>query len=249
MIGVIIFDITPNSLYTTSMLIIGHRGAAGLKPENTVASLRAAMAAGADIIEFDIRLTRDNIPVLAHDFHTVRSHRRTHLISRLTLDELRKRTAGSEKPIVTLDEALKECFGKVMLNVELKHWGCAVEAVQVVKKYIRRASDWDKLIFSSFSVNELRRIRKLAPKSHIAMLHNSNPFTFVAFHRHLRLTAVGFHRLHVNYLALEIAKRSGIFTYAYTVNRAGAAWRLAERGIDGIVTDYPDKMRESLITE
>lgn len=232
--------------YTTSMLIIGHRGAAGLKPENTIASLRAAMAADADIIEFDIRLTRDNIPVLAHDFHTVRSHHSARLISRSTLSELRKRTAGTEKPIVTLDEAFKECFGKVMLNVELKHRGCGAAALTVLKKYIKRASDWDAVIFSSFSTNELRRVRKLAPKSHLALLHNSNPFTFVAFHRHLKLAAVGFHRLHMNYLALEIAKRAGLFSYAYTVNRVGAAEQLARQGIDGVVTDYPDKMRESL---
>jgi glycerophosphoryl diester phosphodiesterase len=231
------------------MLIIGHRGAAGLKPENTIASLRAAMEADADIIEFDIRLTKDAIPVLAHDFHTVRSHHKTSLISRSTLSELRKRTAGTEKPIVTLDEALKECFGKVMLNIELKHRGCGAAALSVLKKYIKKASDWDALLFSSFSINELRRTRRLAPKAHLALLHNNNPFTFVAFHRHLKLAAVGFHRLHINYLALEIAKRAGLFTYAYTVNRVGGAQQLAGRGIDGVVTDYPDRMRESLNDE
>lgn len=228
------------------MLIIGHRGAAGLKPENTIASLRAAMDAGVDIVEFDIRLTKDCIPVLAHDFHTVRSHRSTHLISRSTLQELRKRTAGTEKPIVTLDEALKECFGKVMLNIELKHQACGEAALAVLKKYIKRSSDWDAVLFSSFSPSELRRVRKQAPKAHLALLHNYNPFTFVAFHRQLRLTAVGFHRLHINYFALEIAKRAKLFTYAYTVNRAGGAELLARQGIDGVVTDYPNKMREAL---
>lgn len=198
------------------------------------------------MVEFDIRLTRDGIPVLAHDFHTVRSHRKTSLISRLSLDELRKRTAGSDKPIVTLDEALKECFGVVMVNVELKHRGCGEVALQVLKKYIKRASDWDKIIFSSFSTRELKRIRKISPKAHLALLHDYNPFTFVAFHRSLKLTAVGFHRLHMNFFALEIAKRAKLFTYAYTVNRAGGAKILARQGIDGVVTDYPDKMREAL---
>lgn len=229
------------------MLIIGHRGAAGLKPENTIASIRAALQADVDIVEFDIRLTKDGIPVLAHDFHTVRSHRSTSLIGRKTLSELRKRTAGTDKPIVTLDEALKECFGKVMVNIELKHKGCGAAALEILKKkYIKKVTDWDLFFFSSFSTAELHRVRRLAPKAHLALLHNYNPFTFIAFHKRLGLTAVGFHRLHINYFALEIAKRAGLFTYAYTVNRVGGAAILARQGIDGVVTDYPDQMRTAL---
>jgi glycerophosphoryl diester phosphodiesterase len=57
---------------------------------------------------------------------------------------------------------------------------------------------------------------------------------------------VGFHRLHVNQVALEVAKRFGVFTYAYTVNRQTAARKLADQGIDGIVTDFPARMRKEL---
>lgn len=229
------------------MLIIGHRGAAGLKPENTIASLRAGIAADADMIEFDIRLTKDGIAVLAHDFHTMRSHKSAHLISRSTLSELRKRAAGTDRPIVTLEEALRECFGKVMLNIELKHKGCGQVAVELLKaKFIKKTSDWDLLLFSSFSPRELRCVRKLAPKAHLAMLHSYNPFLFIAFQRQLQLDAVGFHRLYIQDIAIEIAKKAKIFTYAYTVNRPGGALRLAQAGIDGVVTDYPNKIRTAL---
>ena len=67
------------------MLVIGHRGAAGLAPENTIEALRAGVKAGADMLEFDIRLTKDNITVLVHDFLTLRTHRQTSIISRSTL--------------------------------------------------------------------------------------------------------------------------------------------------------------------
>ena len=229
------------------MLIIGHRGAAGLKPENTIASLRAAIAADADMIEFDIRLTKDNVLILAHDFHTLRSHGNAHLIRTSTLSELRKRTAGSDRPIVTFEEALRETFGKIMLNIELKQRGTARLALELLEeKFIKRKSDWDLFLFSAFSVRELRRARNLAPKVRLALLQSFNPFLFIAVQRQLQLDAVGFHRLYVQEFALEIAQKAGIFTYAYTVNRPAAAERLANLGIDGVVTDYPDRMRKAL---
>lgn len=225
------------------MLVIGHRGAAGLKPENTIASLRAGMDANADVIEFDVRLTKDNVLILAHDFHTLRSHKKPYLISTSTLNELRKRAAGTDQPIVTLEEALRECFGKVMLSIELKHKGCGAAALAVLKKFIKKESDWDLFFFSSFSPRELRRVRKITPKAHLALLQSFNPFLFIAFYRQLKLDAVGFHRLYIQDFALQIAKKADLLTYAYTVNRPAAAKRLAEQGIDAVVTDYPNKMR------
>jgi glycerophosphoryl diester phosphodiesterase len=226
------------------MLIIGHRGAAGLKPENTIASLRAGIEAGADMIEFDVRMTKDNVLVLAHDFHTLRSHKSAHLITKSTLSELRKRTAGTDRPIVTLEEALRETFGKVMLNIEVKQKGVGKLVVDTLtEKFIKKVSDWDLFLLSSFSVRELRRIRAVAPKVHLGLLQSFNPFMFIAVQRKLQLDAVGFHRLYIQDFALEIAKKAKLFTYAYTVNRPAGALRLAQMGIDGIVTDYPDKMR------
>ena len=86
------------------------------------------------------------------------------------------------------------------------------------------------------------RLRKLSPDVNLALLHSVNPFSFVTYQRKLQLAAVGWHRLHVNRLAIEIAQKSDIFSYVYTVNRPQAARILERRGIDGIVTDYPDKL-------
>lgn len=227
------------------MLVIGHRGAAGLAPENTLAALRAGMKAGADILEFDIRLTRDKIPVLTHDFHTLRTHRDTSIISRHTLEELLART--EPHPIVPLQDVLDEFFGKILLNIELKGRGTAAVTVELIKKhYVKKPSDWDCILFSSFRGKELTTIRKSSARANLALLHTENPFIFVAYHRLLRLTAVGFHRLYVNRLALEIARRAGLFTYAYTVNRPRSVALLADKGIDGIVTDHPESILSDL---
>lgn len=229
------------------MLIIGHRGSQGTAHENTVASLRDAMAADADMIEFDIRLTRDKVPVLAHNLHLYGTQKRELVfLRRYTLAELQKRTADSEHPITTLDVALKECLGKIYLNIELKEASAVGPTLDVIKRHITKKGDWDSILFSSFKPLALRAIRKQVPHASLGMLHHRNPLGFLGWHRLLHFSAVGFHRLYINTIAIETAKRLGIFTYAYTVNRKTAALKLADQGIDGIVTDYPRQMRKDL---
>lgn len=227
------------------MLIIGHRGAAGLAPENTLEALRAGIDAGADILEFDIRLTKDNVPVLSHDFHTARTHKKPTIISRHTLQELKEKTAGN--PIVTLDEVLEEFYGKILLNIELKSRGSGKIVTELLSdKYITHQRDWMNVLFSSFKGSELWAVRKISKSANLALLHDQNPFMFIAYQRKLHLTAVGFHRLYLNEFALQIAKRSGLFCYVYTVNRSHAAMLLQQRGVDGIVTNYPHTITEKM---
>ena len=208
-------------------------------------ALRAGLEAGADMLEIDIRLTKDQIPVVVHDWRLNRTHHENAGVSQLTLEELRKRTHA--QPIPTLEEVLDEFFGVVLLNIELKSRGVGkVAAGLIANKYIKNDDDWDNVIFSSFKASELSSTRKVSPLTSLALLHNRNPFIFIAYHRQLKLTAVGFHRLYINPFALEIAKRAGLFTYAYTVNRPHTALLLAEQGLDGIVTDSPDKILKEI---
>jgi glycerophosphoryl diester phosphodiesterase len=226
------------------MLVIGHRGAAGLAPENTLEALRAGMEAGADMLEFDVRLTKDKIPVLVHDFHALRTHKSASIISRHTFADLQKHT---DTPIVKLVDVLDEFFGKILLNIELKGRGTGKVVANILKKrYIKKPGDWDNLLISSYRASELWAIRRTSKAANLALLHSENPFIFIAYQRHLQLTAVGFHRLYLNPFALEIAKRAGLFTYAYTVNRPGSPAVLAREGIDGVVTDRPDVILEDL---
>ena len=223
------------------MLVIGHRGAAGLARENTIEALRAGLKAGADILEFDVRLTKDKIPVLVHDFHTLRTHRDTSIISRLTLQQLEDRLKDKDHPIIPLTKVLDMFFGVVILNIEVKGWGTGKVVAELIRDhYVKKADDWDNILISSFKGSELSNVRHVSEHANLSLLHAENPFIFIAYHRRLRLTAVGFHRLYVNTFALEIAKRADLFVYAYTVNRPYTALKLARRGVDGVVTDRPD---------
>lgn len=231
--------------YTVAMLIIGHRGAGGLALENTMKAFRAGRKAGADMLEFDVRLTKDRVPVVIHDARLLRTHHLRDAVAGLTLEQLESLTA--EQPVPTLDEVLDRYFGKILLNIELKSRGSGQQVIALLTShYIKKSGDWDNVIISSFRGSELATIRRKAPHANLAMLTAHNPFAFVAYHRSLNFTAVGFHRLFVNQLAVQIAQKAGIFTYAYTVNRAAALKKLEDHGIDGIVTDYPDKLRAFL---
>lgn len=222
------------------MLVIGHRGAAGLAPENTMESLRAGVAAGVDILEFDIRLTKDNIPVVIHNATTTKTHSARIVVARHTLDELQAMELFPTIP--TLQEVLDEFFGVILLNIELKVKGSATIVMDLLKRrYIKRKKDWHNILLSSFRAKELLKARSISALVPLAMLHDQNPFLFIAYERRLRLSAVGFHRLYVNRLAVEIAHRIGLFCYAYTVDRPYGAFVLySQSAIDGIVTNKPD---------
>lgn len=228
------------------MLIIGHRGAAGLAPENTLVAFQKGIDGGADILEFDVQLTRDGIPLVIHDSTLFRTHRKTHIVRWTDHASLQKATEKGHQ-IATLEEVLDLCFGKILLNLEVKNRGTGAVIARYIKdRYIKKESDWENVLFSSFKGLELRAIRRVSPHAKLSMLHNRNPFAFIAYHRQLQLAAVGFHRLYTNHLATEIAKKLNLFVYAYTVNRPVAAKRLAAKGMEGFVTDNPMKLRAEL---
>lgn len=222
------------------MLIIGHRGSAGTNPENTIQGVRAAIKAGADMVHIDVRLTRDNVPVLLHDARLIRTHTQKAGIANLTYAELLART--KQHPVPTLTDILDRFFGKILIVVELKSRGSADEVYAVIEKhYIKKQHDWENILIASTHSSELLRLRKLEPAANLCLMQTNNPFSFVAYQRFVQFTAIGFHRLHLNPLALQIAKRAGLFTFAYTVNRPSAIPLLAEDGIDGVMTNYPAK--------
>lgn len=228
------------------MLVIGHRGAKGLDHENTLASIQAGVDAGSLIIEFDVRLTKDGVPVVIHDRTLARTHSLPIKIDAVDHKDLQKLTAD-KTPIPSLKQVLDEYWGVVFLNIEIKGRRVGTRVTEFIKdNYIKNPQDWENCFISSFHIRELRRIRKVSDDAKIGLIHNRNPFAFIACTRQLNLSAVGFHRLYANPLAIEIAKKTNLFTYAYTVNRPKGALLLASSNIDAVVTDYPDRIHLAL---
>lgn len=223
------------------MIIIAHRGGAGLASENTLAALAASSASSADILHVDVRLTHDHVPILLHDAKLWRTHKLTDSIGSLTYDRLRKLTNHDCPP--RLETVLDKYYSRILLNIELRSRGSGKIVAKMLGERIGKStSGWDNVLLSSAKVSELMAARHVSRHANLALLQGNNPFAYIAYHRFLCFTAVGFHRLHTNRLALAIAAKADIFTYAYTVDRPEAMKRLAGLGFDGIMTDNPDKM-------
>lgn len=219
------------------MLIIGHRGAAGLAHENTLESLQAGIDADVDMLEFDVRLTSDKVPILAHD---TKLH--GHRISQTRYSKLRK--AGR---VTTLRDVLDKLFGKIYLNLEFKPVNGVDVVFELIKnEYIKSPDDWNNLLVSSFHASVLMRLRQRSRHINLSFLHSINPFSFMIYNRKLHLSAAGWHRLHYNKLSIQLAKKMDIFTYVYTVNRPETALLFNRRKVDGVVTDYPDRIIKAL---
>lgn len=222
------------------MLIIGHRGSSEHNPENTLAAMRTAIDADVDILHLDVRLTRDHIPVLLHDASLERTHGQKLSISSLSYERLQEVTGKDCPP--TLEKVLDRYFGKLLLCIELRSLHAGTIVGQLIGSRVKHPSQWDNALLVSSRIAELHAARHISPRLNIGLVQNNNPFAFIAYHRSIRFAAVGFHRLHTNKLALEIAKRAGIFSYAYTIDRPQAISRLEALGIEGIMTDHPAKI-------
>jgi len=227
------------------MIIIGNQGATAERSAHTLAGIREYKKHGVAMLTLSVRLTRDKKLVLLSDTTLDRTHKLPLRVKACTLKELQKRTSGSRNPICTLDEALKTALPNSIVVIELKDSGAGLKVLELLTNIAHREHK-DNVMLASSSIRELKRVRGLHKKIKLCMIMKSNPFSFVAWEKTIGFTAVAFHRLHLNSLAISTAHKLDIFTYTYTVNRQSAIDSLARQKLDAIVTDYPLKMNASL---
>jgi len=197
------------------MKIIGHRGAKGLAPENTIESIQLAIKHGVDMIEIDVRLQGDSV-VLSHD------------------------ETLPAKSYTLLSETLHILDGRVPLNIEIKE-------LQVVEHLPLLLKDYHgKVLFSSFKFMHLSAIRKLLPKCDVAILEKWSGVRAVAEAELLYTKRIHIKQSWLWASFVRSLKHRGYEVYAYTVNSRKRAEELEEWGVDGIVTDYPDRFKKPL---
>jgi glycerophosphoryl diester phosphodiesterase len=223
------------------MEIIGHRGARGLAPANSLAAFKAGIAAGVDWVEFDVRTTKDGRIVLLHDSHTLRTTLKPHIVSRTKYSKLKQLKTYSGQPIITIAQAFKYIGLNAKINIEIKNKGCAETVVQNIEKLVKAGANYDRFLVSSFSVSRLREVHRLNNKVQLGLLHGANPYKFLNL-RGLRVQAVGFYHRTITTNIVHQARLRELKIYAYTVNKLPRAKQLAELGVNSIVTDRPDKL-------
>jgi len=222
--------------FADAVVIIGHRGAAGLAPENTLPGFRRAYACGASAVELDVYVVEDE-PVVIHDATLQRTTNGTGPVMGQTLAALRALDAGDGWPVPLLSEVIAELPAGVGLNVELK----GPETAAPVARELARHPGLDCLV-SSFTHPELRRFRELDEHTAVAPLFARWRPDAWRVAAGLNARAINLSRKAATRERLAEARRRGLQTFIYTVNDLGEARRLIAWGAAGLFTDYPDRI-------
>ncbi len=219
---------------SSSCLVIAHRGVWGpasstAAAENTLEAFEAAIALGADMIEFDVRRTRDGHLVVFHDARV-----KTVPTSSLRYDALKVKGSTSRPPLLADVIALTK--GKIALNVELKEPGYVDETIALLRPF-----GLDNCLLSSFFHDVLREAKALAPELRTALLIAAGFRKALTTRLHAsHADCLGLHRRLANATALASAAAAGIPCVIWTVNAPQAMDRyLAHAAVEGIVTDRP----------
>ena len=235
--------------------LIGHRGAAALAPENTLASIRAAAESGASWIEIDAKLARDGVPVLMHDATLERTTTSIGPVAALSSAELGRLDAGSKfhprftgEPIPTLAQCLAECRSLGLgLDLEIKPDKGTEEATAAGVLAVLDKEGWtaaDPILITSFRTKALRVIRDYAPTFQRGLLIWEFPEGWQDAARDLGAVTVISDQKSLK-AESDVARivDGGWVAMTYTVNERPRAAELYGWGIDGIVTDDPPALR------
>lgn len=223
-------------------LCIGHRGARGHAPENTLLSIDTGIAQGADMIEFDVQRCEDQLVVI-HDPRLERTTNGSGRVCEVSFEELRALDAGAGQRIPTLSEVLALVAARVPLNVELKSAaGTAALVASTLRTALGEGWSADQFLVSSFHLPELYEFKQLAPEIPVAALVCGVPLDWAACAIELGAQALNISAEFADPRLIHDAHARGLKVYAYTVNHPADIAALADLGVDGVFSDYPDRV-------
>ncbi|MGD0672750.1 MAG: glycerophosphodiester phosphodiesterase family protein [Candidatus Binatus sp.] len=229
------------------MLNIAHRGASGSFPENTVSAFRAAIDAGADMCELDVQLSRDGAVVVIHDDTVERTTDGKGEVAELTLAELKRLDAGAKfkggpfkgAQIPTLEEVFAVTGGKCGLNIELKAGGLEHQVAQIMQA---RNALGDSIV-SSFNWEYLKKLQQLHFNIRIGLLAEEKPVDLMMNAVAMRAYSINPRWDMVTSDLCKAAHERGLKLYTWTVDADSRMRALIESGVDGIMTNYPERLR------
>ena len=226
-----------------SLLIIGHRGAAGLFPENTLTGFAGAVDLGVDGVELDVHMAESEVVVI-HDERVDRTTNGTGRLGELGFDELRRLDAGDGRPVPTLKEVLGVLPEHVMVNIELKGSGTARPVAAVVERLRRgrQTRDLPPLLVSSFDHDELRSFHDICPGVPCAPLARRFSGDLESTVRALDAWSVNLSLRTATEAHVAAVRSWGRRCLVYTVNDPETAHALSATGVTGVFTDYPDRL-------
>ena len=231
------------------MLTIGHRGARGYIAENTLESIQKALDLNVDGIEIDVFRCASGEIVVFHDKKLQRLTGHNGLIEETTFEELKNMLVEGRYRIPTLQQVLEKIGGKILLNVELKGENTAIPTATILKQYLSDSqSDIKKLIVSSKNWKELTLFKNQNTNIPIGVLSHYNIFlekgVDAIIEKGRELSALAIHPKFsiLNKKAIDKMHSAGFLVYSWTINSPKDIKRAIRLGVDGIITDFPDRV-------
>jgi glycerophosphoryl diester phosphodiesterase len=248
-----------DSYYSDRPLNFAHRGASYEAPENTLAAFMLAAELGADGIELDVQLSKDGQVVVIHDFTLETTTNGHGPVGAKTLAELQELDAGSRfdplfagQQIPTLQEVIDAVGQRLLLNIELKT--ASVVDSKLAKAVVQTIEEnhlLERVVISSFNHLVLRKVRQLNPWIPIGLLYS--PDMSLPLRQTWLRPLLHPEALHPYYEMLDPktvgwAKERGYRIHTWTVDDPGTMWQLMRLGVDLIITNRPDVLRQVIRT-
>jgi glycerophosphoryl diester phosphodiesterase len=222
-----------------SLKIIGHRGARGLAPENTTASLRKAIEHGVDLVEFDVRVTADAQAILHHDPKLTDQAGNHIAIAQHSFKELQVH----QPELATLQDAAQAVDHQVPMLIEIKPGVVLAPIIKALRTLLKQGWKPAELILESRDYGSLKALHRALPELPLAVIDR-----WSGVRGSWRAQRLGTRWLVMNQRWLWSGfirgmDRRGWQLYAYTINDPSKAHRWSRQGLAGIITDYPDRFQ------
>ncbi len=222
---------------------VGHRGASGYEPENTLLAFKKAIEIGADMIELDVRRCKSGELVVIHDETVNRTTNGKGEVSEKTLTELKGLEMEKGERIATLEEVLDFLDKKIKVNIELKDKDIAMQARAVIEQYIEENGwTYEDLLVSSFHHEELMQFKLADPEIRIGVLTEIVPPRFLKFAEEIKAYSVNvpINRIRIGFV--EDAHKRGLKVFVYAANDSPEIKKAKEIGADYICSNFPDRI-------
>ena len=225
------------------MLKIGHRGAKGYEPENTLFSFQKALDLHVDGLELDVHLSADGEIIVIHDETIDRTTDGQGFVNALSLRELKSFRINKILEIPTLEEVFDLVSQKCFINIELKSHDATDKVVALIEKYVaKKGWKYDQFLVSSFDWNALQEAAFLNDKIPIGVLTETDLDLALAFAKFIRAKSIHpyFHLLTKENTVQIQAK--GFQVFPWTINAIEDIQKIKTYNVNGIITDFPDRI-------
>lgn len=226
------------------MLCIGHRGAMGYEPENTLLSIKKALDLGVDAVEVDVYNVENELVVI-HDRDLSRTTNGHGYIEDVTFAYLRSLDAGKGEHVPTLKEVFDTVNRQVMVNIELKGRDTAKLVGNLIVEYLKQGWLHQDFLVSSFNHYELNQVKAVDPQIITGMLIFGLPLGYMEIAHKLGVDVIVSALDYVTAELVTAVHQANLQAWAYTVNQPRDIKKMRQLGVDGIFTNYPDLITKS----